>query len=90
VSGVAGLGVRTRDLLLASARAAHRCENYEAPASLAGWLLAHAGGDAHAAMLLDAPIGQLRLAQARSHLLSVIAEETFARCSTLSAPAEVA
>lgn len=83
-------GGRTRDLLLASARAARRCGTYETPASLAGWLLEQAEGDARAAMMLDAPVGHLRLAQARSHLLAVVAEETFSRAPTLPAPAEEA
>jgi len=68
-------GGRTRDLLLASARAARACGTYESAASIAGWLLERADGCARDAIGFDAPVSSLRLAQARSHLALVMAEE---------------
>ena len=59
----------------ATARTARACGLYETSGAIAGWLLETAEGDADRALSLDAPVGQLRLAQARSHLAEVLLEE---------------
>lgn len=68
-------GGRTRDLLLAAARTARACGLYTTAAALAGWLLEHAEGSASDALSLDAPVGQVQLASARSLLADVLIEE---------------
>lgn len=67
-------GARMRHVLLASAKAARELNVWNA-AAVAGWLLQQAGGDAYAAISLDAPVSALYLARARSYLLSVVHEE---------------
>lgn len=67
---------QTRDIIEASARAARRAGSWTTAASLAGWLLEQAGGDAVKAQYLDAPVEATRLSRAREVLHSIIAEES--------------
>lgn len=67
-------GASWRASLLTSARNARKIGAWN-EASIAGWLLERAGGDARSAMLLDAPVDHLELARARSYLLAIVNEE---------------
>jgi len=67
---------QTRDIIEANARAARRAGSWTTAASLAGWLLEQAAGDATKALYLDAPVEAVRLARAREVLHSIVAEES--------------
>jgi hypothetical protein len=67
---------RTRQIIEASARAARRAGSWTTAASLAGWLLEQASGDATRAMYVDAPVTEVQLARARDLLHLVVGEES--------------
>jgi hypothetical protein len=73
-----------RASLLKSAASARKIGVWNA-ASIAGWLLESAHGDARTAMLLDAPVDHLLLANARAYLLSVVNQEMTGRSPTVAA-----
>ena len=71
--------MRTREIVEASARAARRTGSWATTASLAGWLLEHADGDATVALYVAAPVEARRLARARAVLHATGSEESLER-----------